>query len=154
MQSLELVMVNFLKEVEAELSAWPEVSVRPHRFGGREFRFGNAEVGHIHTGGIVDIPFPRPIRDALLAEGLAEEHRWVPNSGWITFRVRSKDDLEHALWLIRLSYLRYALKTASDPHGLLEQETRELHLRPRFKSLLEPFLPRTANQSATEHLSA
>jgi hypothetical protein len=146
--------MNNLKKLEAELSALPEVSAHPHRFGGREFRFGNAEVGHIHIGGIVDIPFPRPIRDALLAEGLAEEHHWVPDSGWITFRVRSEDDLKHALWLMRLSHLRYALKTASDPHGLLEQESKELHLRPRFKSLLEPFLPRTANPSATERLSA
>jgi hypothetical protein len=146
--------MNNLKKLEAELSALPEVSAHPHRFGGREFRFGNAEVGHIHIGGIVDIPFPRPIRDALLAEGLAEEHHWVPDSGWITFRVRSEDDLKHALWLMRLSHLRYALKTASDPHGLLEQESKELHLRPRFKSLLEPSLPRTANQSATERLSA
>jgi hypothetical protein len=132
-------MVNFLKKVEEELSVLPEASVHPHRFGGREFRFGNAEVGHIHTGGIVDIPFPRSIRDALLAEGLAEEHHWVPDSGWITFRVRSDDDVKHALWLMQLSYLRYALKTASDPRGLLEQESKELHLSPRFRSLLVPF---------------
>jgi luciferase-like monooxygenase len=85
-------------------------------------------------------PFPRPVRDALLAEGLAEEHRWVPNSGWITFRIRSEEDLKHALWLMRLSYLRYALKTAADSRGLLEQASGELHLSPKFRSLLEPFL--------------
>jgi hypothetical protein len=51
------------------------------------------------------------VRDALLAEGLAEEHRWVPNSGWTSFHVRSEDDFKHAVWLMRLSYLRYALKT-------------------------------------------
>lgn len=45
----------------------------------------------MHQGGIVDIPFPRPGRDALLAEGLAEEHRWVPNSGRITFHVRGEE---------------------------------------------------------------
>jgi hypothetical protein len=73
----------------------------------------------VHVGGVVDIPFPRSIRDALLAEGLAEEHHWVPNSGWITFRVRSEDDLKHSVWLMRLSYVRYALKTANDPRGLL-----------------------------------
>ena len=71
-----------LKKLEEEVSAWPQVSVRPHRFGGKEFRFGSAEIGHVHVGGVVDIPFPRSIRDALLAEGLAEEHHWVPNSGW------------------------------------------------------------------------
>lgn len=146
--------MSFLRSLEAEVSAWPDVSVHPHRFGGREFRFGNAEVGHLHTGGIVDIPFPRSIHDALLSGGLAERHHWVPDSGWITFRVRGGADLKHALWLMRLSYLRYALKTASDPAALLEQESEELQLSPQFKSLLEPFVPRTANHVSTEPLSA
>ena len=26
--------------------------------------------------------------------GLAEEHRWVPNSGWITFHIRNEEDLK------------------------------------------------------------
>jgi hypothetical protein len=121
-----------LKKLEDEVSVWPQISVHPHRFAGREFRFGSAEVGHVHTGGIVDIPFPRSVRDALLAEGLAEGHRWVPNSGWITFHVRSDEDLKHALWLIRLSYLSYLLKSATDPRKLLEQESERLHLSPKI----------------------
>ena len=95
-----------LKKLEDTVASWPQISVHPHRFGGREFRFANAEVGHVHDGGIVDIPFPRSIRDALLTEGLAEEHHWLPNSGWVTFRVRSYRDLQHAIWLLRLSYFR------------------------------------------------
>jgi luciferase-like monooxygenase len=136
--------MTHLKMLEEEVSTWPQVSVHPHRFGGREFLFGKAEVGHVHTGGIVDIPFPRSIHDALLTEGLAEEHRWVPNSGWITFRIRSDEDLNHALWLMRLSYLRYTLKTSADPRGLLAQASGELHLSPQFRSLLEHFLPQKA----------
>jgi hypothetical protein len=108
----------------------------------------------VHTGGIVDIPFPRSVHDALLADGLAEEHRWVPNSGWITFQMRSEEDLSHALWLMRLSYLRYALKTASDPCKILEQESEVLRLSPQFKSLLERFVPKTANHVSAETLSA
>jgi hypothetical protein len=144
--------MNFLKTLEAEVSDWPNVSIHPHRFGGREFRFGNAEVGHVHTGGVVDIPFPRSVRDALLAEGLAEEHHWVPNSGWTTFRIRSEEGLSHGLWLMRLSYLRYALKSAKDPQKLFEQESEQLRLTPQFKSLLEPFVPRTANHVSAEPL--
>jgi len=145
--------MNRLKMLEYEMSTWPDVSVNSHRFGGREFRFGSAEVGHVHAGGIVDIPFPRSVRDALLAEGLAEEHRWVPNSGWVTFHVCSEEDLSHALWLMRLSYLRYALKTASDPRAMLEHEGAELRLSPQIKSLLEPFVPKTVNPVATEPLT-
>ena len=131
-------MKDHLKKLEDEISTWPHVSVHAHRFGGHEFLFDKAEVGHMHTGGIVDIPFPRSLRDALLANRLAEEHHWVPNSGWITFHVRSEGDLSHVVWLMRLSYLRYVLKTASDPRELFDQESEQLYLSPQFKSLLEP----------------
>jgi hypothetical protein len=66
--------MKYAKALEDVVSTWSPISVHPHRFGGREFPFGSAEVGHIHIGGIVDIPFARSVRDALLAEGLAEEH--------------------------------------------------------------------------------
>jgi hypothetical protein len=146
--------MNYFETLEQAVSAWPSVSVHPHRFGGQEFRFGSAEIGHIHRGVVVDIPFPRSVRDALLADGLAQEHHWVPNSGWITFRVRSEQDLKHAVWLMRLSHLRYSLKTATDPRKLLEQQSEELQLNSRFKSLLEPFVSKTTNQVAAEPLRA
>jgi Family of unknown function (DUF5519) len=143
-------MMNQLKKLEEEVAAWPSISVHPHRFGGGEFRFQSAELGHIHAGGIVDIPFPRPVRDALLAEGLAEAHRWVSNSGWVTFHVRREQDIKHAVWLMRLSYLRYALKKATDPRTLLEQESEVLRLSPQFKALFEPFVPLTENHVVCE----
>lgn len=49
-------------------------SFSTRRFVWREFRSGGAEVGHLHIGGGVDIPFPHLVRDALLAEGRAEEY--------------------------------------------------------------------------------
>ena len=138
--------MELLKRLEETVTAWPRISVHAHRFGGREFRFANAEVGHVHYGGIVDIPFPRSIRDALLREELAEEHQWVPNSGWVTFRVRSDRDLQHAVWLMRLSYFRYALKTAANPGEMFAKASRELQLTAQFKSLLEQFVPLTKQQ--------
>ena len=133
--------MNSLKQLEDVVSAWPNITVHPHRFAGREYRYGSAELGHTHIGGVVDIPFPRAVRDALLAEGLAEEHRFVPNSGWITFRMRGEEGLQHAIWLMRLSYLRYALKSAVDPRAFLAHESDALDLSPRFRLLLEKFVP-------------
>ena len=134
--------MSYLNRLEDEVSAWPNVSVHPHRFGGQEFRYGKAEIGHVHRDGTVDIPFPRAVRDALLKEGQVEEHRWVPDSGWTTFRVRREGDIGHALELMRISYMRYALKAASDPRELLKLESKTLRLSPRFLSLLEIFAPR------------
>ena len=133
--------MEYLNKLEDELCTWMGISVHAHRFGGREFRFGRAEVGHVHTGGIVDIPFTRAVHDVLLEQGLAQEHRWVPDSGWVTFRIHTEQDLEHALWLFRLSYLRYALRSAGDPQALLEQESERLHLSGQFRSLLQQHLP-------------
>jgi len=140
--------MRLLDELERHVSSWPEVSAHRHRFGGREFRFRAAEIGHVHIGGIVDIPFPRAVRDALLEEGLAEEHRWVPNSGWITYRLRGENDFGHALWLMRLSYLRYVLRTAADPLNLIERESEQLHLSPRFKTLLAALVPKSAKRAS------
>ncbi len=88
------------------VSVWAGVTVEPHRFGGREFKLENIEIGHIHTGGLVDIPFTRAIREQLVAEHLAEPHHILPESGWISFYMRTAGDLERALWLLRLSYLQ------------------------------------------------
>ena len=70
-----------LKNLEDIVASWPQISVHPHRFSAREFRLGNAEAGHVHDGGIVDIPFPRSVRDALLAEGLAVTAKAAAISG-------------------------------------------------------------------------
>jgi hypothetical protein len=120
---------------------WPGVSVHPHRFAAREYRFGKAEVGHVHFWGDVDIPFPRPVHDFLLERHLAEQHRWVPDSGWTTFSMRRDSDVEHAVWLMRLSYLRYALKSATNPSELLETEAERLHLSPDLVAILSRFIP-------------
>lgn len=129
-----------MKKLTDEISKWPHILAHPHRFGGREFRLGSAEVGHVHEGGVVDIPFPRAIRDILIAQGLASEHHWVPDSGWITFQIRNEHDLKHAVWLLRLSYVRYTLKTAADPRKVLEQEKKALQLNPALASLIEKFV--------------
>ena len=86
--------------------------------------------------GVLDVPFTRKIRDELLREGLAERHRWLPDSGWTTFRIRSAGDVKHGLWLLRLSHLRYMLR--EDPDSILcIDERRGLHLSPELASLLE-----------------
>jgi hypothetical protein len=146
-------MIESLKKLEEQVSMWPGISIHPHRFGGREFCLGSAEVGHMHYDGAVEIPFPRTFRDALLDEGLAQVHRWVADSGWVTFSVRGDQDTEHALWLLRLSYLRYALKAVPDPRKRFEEESQRLGLSPRVKSLLERFVPRRRGHVSTTELA-
>jgi hypothetical protein len=48
---------------------------------------------------------------------------------------------------MRLSYFRYALKTAADPQELFAEVSRELGLTAPFSSLLERFAAVPKNQT-------
>ncbi len=92
--------------LEALLRAWPGVESIPHRFGGLEFRVDRREIGHVHPNGMLDVPFPMRVRRDLVAAGRAEAHHMLPNTGWVTFRIRTEHDLPAAVALLRMNYLR------------------------------------------------
>ena len=94
------------KLIAAAVMAWPGVERFPHRFGGVEFRLGKRELGHLHGDALVDLPFPRTVRDELVAAGRARPHHVLPDSGWVSFWIESPGDVERAIALLRLAYDR------------------------------------------------
>ena len=92
------------EQIHDAVLSWTGFTSRMHRFGDREYRLGRREVGHVHGNHLVDIPFPKPVRDELIAAGKAQPHHVLPNSGWISFRIRSDEDVEQAIALLRRSY--------------------------------------------------
>jgi exoribonuclease R len=91
-------------EIEAEVLNWPNTSSHLHRFGGVEFRLHAREIGHLHGNVLLDVPFPKRVRDELIAQGKAAPHHVLPESGWISFRIRSREDVTNAISLLRRSY--------------------------------------------------
>lgn len=94
--------------VHREVTGWPGVTALPHRFGGVEFRLGRVELGHIHGDALADLPFPRALRDELVAAGRASPHHVLPESGWVSRRIRGADEVEEVVALFRLNYERVA----------------------------------------------
>jgi len=90
--------------VRSIVAAWPGIHEEPGRFQEVEFKLGKREIGHLHGDVLLDVPFPRRVRDELVAAGAAEPHHILPESGWISFRLRSAGDAEHAIALLRRSY--------------------------------------------------
>jgi len=90
-----------------EVSSWEGVSVREHRMGGVEFRLGLRELGHLH-GTIADLPFPRRVRDELVAAGRARPHHMLPRSGWVTVPMRTASEVANVIELFRQNYERSA----------------------------------------------
>lgn len=86
-----------------EVQSWPGVVTQPHRFDRIEFRLGKRELGHLHGDSLPDVPFPLSVKEELIAAGKAQEHHILPESGWISYRIQSGEDIEHAVQLLHRS---------------------------------------------------
>jgi hypothetical protein len=100
--------VSTAEQIGEAVRSWPGVDAAPHRFGGIEFRLGRRELGHLHGDRIADLPFPRRVRDQLVADGRARPHHVLPDSGWITVSIRSPEEADRAIALFRMAYERAA----------------------------------------------
>jgi len=86
------------------VTGWAGVTPKPHRFGGVEYVIGRREIGHIHGDQLVDIPFPKKVRDEIVAAGRAQPHHILPETGWVSFYLRKENDVEKAITLLHESY--------------------------------------------------
>src|SRR5918999_2937278 len=94
------------ERIEVEVSGWPGVETKPHRFNGVEFRVRGHEIGHLHGERLADLPFPVRMRKELVAEGKARPHHVLPETGWVSYPIRGEQDVEGVLELFRLNYER------------------------------------------------
>jgi hypothetical protein len=101
--------------VQDQVAGWPGVTAVPHRFGGVEFRLGRVELGHIHGDVLADLPFPRSLRDELIAAGRASPHHVLPESGWVSRRIRGADEVAEVVALFRLNYDRIVERKSLRP---------------------------------------
>jgi luciferase-like monooxygenase len=99
-------MASIRETIEREVAGWPGVEEKPHRFEGVEFRVRGHEIGHLHGSRLADLPFPVRMRKELVAAGKAQLHHVLPQTGWVSYRIRGEEDVEGALELFRLNYER------------------------------------------------
>jgi hypothetical protein len=95
------------ERIAAEVESWPGVETGPGRFGSLRFVIGRRELGHLHGDRIADLPLRPQTARELIAAGAAREHRFTPQgSGWVTVELRSDDDADRVIKLMRASYER------------------------------------------------
>lgn len=94
-----------METVRRAVAGWEGVTTHEHRFGGIEFRHGRRELGHLHRT-IADLPFPRAVRDELIAQGRAQPHHVMPQSGWVTVPMQTASEVANVIELFRQNYDR------------------------------------------------
>ena len=100
----EMAVFGAKEKIHAALRGWSGITDHPHRFGGRECRLVRREIGHIHGDSLVDIPFPKKVRNELVEAGRAEPHHILPDSGWVSVFLRKASDVDRAIELLRRSF--------------------------------------------------
>jgi Family of unknown function (DUF5519) len=96
------IMISGLKEWLLRL---PDVVEAPHSFGGTEYQVHGRQFMHSHGPMYLDIHLSREDQERILHEGKAEPHRFTPaRAGWVTFHIRSEEDVGRAKEIITLAY--------------------------------------------------
>jgi len=104
--------------IERAVTGWPGVTTGDTGRGGLQFRYGRVELGHLHGGSCADLPFPKKVRDELIATGQAAVHPPLPDSGWVRRGMDGPADAEAVIALFRLNYDR---AKARDERGAARQ---------------------------------
>jgi hypothetical protein len=55
---------------------------------------------------LADLPFPVRMRKELVEAGEAQPHHVLPQTGWVSYRIRGDEDVAGALDLFRRNYER------------------------------------------------
>jgi hypothetical protein len=98
--------------IKEEILKWPGITTEPNRFGGIEFLVNRKEMGHLHGEKLADLPFPVEIRKELVASGRALPHHIYPESGWVSYWIRNREDIPVVLELFEMQYERLRSKSA------------------------------------------
>jgi hypothetical protein len=110
---------ELLAEIEREVKSWPGVTTGDTGRGGLQFSYGRVELGHLHGSSFADLPFPKKVRNELIAQGRASVHPPLPDSGWVRRRMDGPDDAEAVIELFRMNYERASKKYRPVPHHTL-----------------------------------
>lgn len=103
----------FALQVMEEVRRWTGVEMRPHASphesgssDGVEFRLNGRQIGHVHGDCGVHLSLTKALKASVIRENLAEALALAPNSAWVMFNPIRLEDAIHAIWLLRLNYVR------------------------------------------------
>jgi hypothetical protein len=125
-----------VEQIIETVSSWPGTATGDGRFNSTTFQVGQRGIGHVHPHPwrLVDISYPQPLREQLLAEGHTEKHHVVPERA-TTFALESTDDIEQAVFLLRLSYLYHVSVLDRSPDTDERGETIDIDVETEIQKL-------------------
>jgi hypothetical protein len=95
---------DYIDEIETEVLSWQHTHISAHKYGGLQFNINTTELGHIHGNGLLDILLNREQKFLLMKQYPVQDHHIFKNSGWISFWIKTVEDKQTAIALLRYVY--------------------------------------------------
>lgn len=140
---------TFALQVMEEVRRWTGVEMRPHASpheagtsDGVEFRLNGRQIGHIHSDCSVHLQLTKALKASIVRENLAEPLPIAPTSAWAMFNPMRLEDAVHAIWLLRVNYVRLRrqrlTQSAAADSALLQRHEAALGIvSPGISALLQ-----------------
>jgi len=97
-------MLSWVDELEDFALTFPQTDVSLHKYGGSQFNYNDKEFAHLHSNGILDLLFNRELKTTYLEKGRIQNHHVFQKSGWISFHIKTVDDVSYAKELLAIAY--------------------------------------------------
>jgi hypothetical protein len=91
-----------------------------------EFRLYGRQIGHVHGDCQVHLSLTKALKAHVLEEQLAEHLSMASGSSWAMFTPMTVNDAEHAIWLLRLNYVRLR-RQRMEPDAAASNEQLQKH---------------------------
>lgn len=119
------VVHDALERVLDEVRRWPDVRVSESDDDGTtQVLYRRGVLARLHADGLVEVPFPRAVGEKLVAEGRAERHHALPDSGWVDVRLGATADAPRVLDLLRLAH-EARLATGAPADEVVDQSVED-----------------------------
>ena len=122
----------FAMRVMREVRRWPGVQMRTHlnplaedTDDGIEFRLYGKQVGHVHHDCSVHVSLTRALKATVVDQGLALPLVQAGSPSWVVFVPEIPDDVQRAIWLLRLNYVRLRRQRLSPDAAAASELLRE-----------------------------
>ena len=108
-------VLNWLDDIENEVSGWKGISISIHKYGGIQFNYYAKEIGHLHGNGLLDVLYNKQTKKHLLEGGRIQPHHVFEKSGWISFYIVNSEDKDYAKELLKIAYDKHTPAVALFP---------------------------------------